>query len=261
MSRPKDREPPVDGLLIVDKARDMTSHDVVDVARQVLGFRRIGHTGTLDPQATGILVLCLGRATRLSAAITSTDKAYKGVIRLGVNTDTYDGDGDPLGPPVPVTATREDVEKVFAAFRGETLQIPPPFSAKRIAGHKLYEYARKGKIVEAPPKKIKVTRLDIESFEGDRVAFLCECSAGTYVRSIAFDTGSRLGCGAYLESLNRVRNGPFSLESALPLMELRAMLRADALRRVIPLADVPVSILKAARALRAPSGTPPPSPR
>lgn len=258
MSRPKDRLPPVDGLLVVDKARDMTSHDVVDVARQVLGFRRIGHTGTLDPQATGVLVLCLGKATRLTAAITNTDKSYRGVIRLGLATDTYDGDGDPLGDPRPVAAGREDVERAFEAFRGAFLQTPPPYSAKRVGGRKLYEYARKGKPVDPPPKRVTVTRLEIESFEGDRVAFLCECTAGTYVRSIAHGTGQALGCGGYLESLVRIRNGPFKIEDGLPVAELKGMAREDVLRRVIPLAEIPVNILRAAAP--APTGTPPRGP-
>ena len=195
------------GLLLVDKPEAITSHDVVDAVRRLLGTRRVGHTGTLDPAATGLLVLCVGRAGRLQSFLTSSDKSYEGTIRFGVETNTYDREGTPVGDPHP--DPRPDAEAVRAAcsrYVGELEQAPPPFSAKKIGGKKFYELARRGEAVPHLPKKVRVTRFDTLSVEGDVARFHVDCSSGTYIRSLAHDVGKELGLGAHLSSLRRTRD-------------------------------------------------------
>lgn len=206
------------GLLLVDKPEAITSHDVVDAVRRLLGTRRVGHTGTLDPAATGLLVLCVGRAGRLQSFLTSSDKSYEGTIRFGVETNTYDREGTPVGDPHP--DPRPDTEVVRAAcsrYVGELEQAPPPFSAKKIGGKKFYELARRGEAVPHLPKKVRITRFDTLSVEGDVARFHVDCSSGTYIRSLAHDVGKELGLGAHLSSLRRTRVGPFLLENARTL--------------------------------------------
>jgi len=210
------------GLLLVDKPEAMTSHDVVDAVRRLLETRRVGHTGTLDPAATGLLVLCVGKAGRLQSFLTSFDKSYEGTMRFGVETDTYDREGTPVGEPHP--EPRPDPESVRAAcarWVGEFEQAPPPFSAKKVGGKKFYELARKGEAVPHLPKKVRITRFDTLEVSGEVARFHVDCSSGTYIRSLAHDVGRELALGAHLATLRRTRIGPFSLENArtLPALE------------------------------------------
>lgn len=231
------------GLLLVDKPEAITSHDVVDAVRRLLGTRRVGHTGTLDPAATGLLVLCVGRAGRLQSFLMSSDKSYEGTITFGVETNTYDREGTPVGPPHP--DPRPDPEAVRAAcgrYVGEIDQAPPPFSAKKIGGQKFYELARRGETVPHLPKKVRITRFDTLSVEGAVARFHVDCSSGTYIRSLAHDVGKALELGAHLSSLRRTRIGPFSLENARTLTAL-GELPAEARTTPpswIPLSEIPL---------------------
>jgi len=212
----------MDGLLVVDKPAGPTSHDVVARMRRVLGERRVGHTGTLDPRATGVLPLVVGRATRLARFLSACDKAYEAEIRLGIATDTYDAGGTPVGARHDGRwPSDEDIEQALKAFRGTLSQRPPVFSAKKVGGRRSYAAARAGSRAgpDVLPAATVVTvhRLDLLSVEADRVRLRVECSAGFYVRSLAHDLGERLGVGAHLTALRRTRSGDLSLEEALPL--------------------------------------------
>lgn len=243
MSAPGGHPDGPSGLLLVDKPEAMTSHDVVDAVRRLLGTRRVGHTGTLDPAATGLLVLCVGRAGRLQSFLTSSDKSYEGSMRFGVETDTYDREGTPVGTHHP--DPRPEPEALRAAcgrFVGAFEQAPPPFSAKKIGGKKFYELARRGEAVPHLPKKVRVTRFDTLEVEGDTARFHVDCSSGTYIRSLAHDVGKELGLGAHLSSLRRTRVGPFSLDNARTLSALDA-LPADARTSApswVPLSGIPL---------------------
>lgn len=231
------------GLLFVDKPEKLTSHDVVDVVRRLLDLRRIGHTGTLDPAATGLLVLCVGRAVRLQSFLTGFDKSYEGEMLFGVETDTYDREGTPVGPPHP--APEPDpvrLREEAARYTGEFLQTPPPFSAKKVAGRKFYDLARRGEAVPHAPKSVKVSALEVLGLHGDRAAFRVSCSSGTYVRSLVHDIGKGLGTGAHLLSLRRTAVGPFRLEDAVSLPALEAIPVGERLvsPHWVPLALVPL---------------------
>lgn len=235
----------LDGVLVVDKPAGPTSHDVVAVMRRVLGEPRIGHTGTLDPSATGVLPLVVGRATRLARFLSAADKEYVADIRLGFATDTYDATGKPIDPihggPWPA---RADVLRCLDEFRGDYLQRPPAFSAKKVAGRRSYKTARRAAasgddiLVTAPaPVPVAVRRLDLTAFEGDTFTVTVACSAGFYVRSLAHDIGQRLGTGAHLTSLRRTRSGEFAIADALPLATIEQHTDAarctDAVRQAI----------------------------
>ena len=231
------------GLLLVDKPAKLTSHDVVDVARRLLGTRRIGHTGTLDPAATGLLVLCVGRGGRLQSFLTGWEKTYVGSMRFGIVTDTYDTEGTPVGEPHPdPRPARVALEEVCRSFTGELRQSPPPFSAKRIAGKKFYELARKGEAVPDLPKTVRVRELTILSLQGDVAGFRVSCTSGTYVRSLAHDIGHALGFGAHLASLRRTSIGPFRLEDARTLPDLEGLAPADRFSRPfwLGLSEIPL---------------------
>lgn len=203
------------GFLLVDKPAGPTSHDVVQAARRALRERRIGHTGTLDPAATGLLLLCIGKATRLQSFMLTWEKTYEGEIALGVATTTYDTEGEPLGPPRPVPALDEArLAELVARFSGTIEQLPPPYSAKKLAGRKLYELARAGEEVPLEPKTVTVHELRLEPSTPERLHFSVTCSSGTYVRSLAHDMGEMLGCGGHLASLRRVRIGPWRVGDA-----------------------------------------------
>jgi tRNA pseudouridine55 synthase len=204
-----------EGLVLVDKPSGVTSHDVVDVVRRRLGTRKVGHAGTLDPMATGLLVLGVGRATRLLRYLGEMPKTYSGTARLGVETDTLDADGEILRT-APVSSTREEVAGAATALVGESLQEPPSFSAVKVGGRKLYEAARKGQKLEARPRPIRVDALDVTSFAGAGFGFDVTCSSGTYVRVLIADMGRVLGCGAHLTALRRTAIGPFRVEDAMP---------------------------------------------
>jgi tRNA pseudouridine55 synthase len=205
----------IEGLLLVDKPAGITSHDVVDVERRRLGTRRIGHAGTLDPMATGLLVLGVGRATRLLRYLGDLPKSYEGTARLGVQTDTLDAEGTVVRT-APVTASRDDVERACRSLLGASMQTPPAYSAVKVGGRKLYEAARRGERVEAPPRRIRVDRFDVLAFEPPDVGFAVTCSGGTYVRVLVADVGERLGCGAHLVRLRRTAIGPFDVRDAVP---------------------------------------------
>jgi tRNA pseudouridine55 synthase len=229
-------------LLLLDKPEGLTSHDVVERVRKATGQSRIGHSGTLDPMATGLLLLCAGSAARLQGFFTLMDKTYEGTMRLGRATTTYDREGEPIGPDRDAShVTDARVAQEAVAFRGEFLQSPPAYSAKKVGGRKFYEMARKGESVPSAPKTVRVTRFDVGPVAGGAVPFTISCSSGTYIRSIAHELGERLGCGAHLETLRRTRIGTFSADDALPLERFEARPESDRLAgtHAVPLARVP----------------------
>lgn len=203
-----------EGLLLVDKAGGMTSHDVVDVVRRALGTRKVGHAGTLDPMATGLLVLGVGRATRLLRFLGGLPKIYEGSARLGVETTTLDADGE-VTAERSVTATEADVGRAMAALVGDSMQRPPAYSAVKVGGRKLYEAARKGEPLEAPPRPVTVHTFDLIAVRGADVEFRVSCSGGTYVRVLLADVGTALGCGAHLTRLRRTAIGPLGVQDAV----------------------------------------------
>lgn len=200
----------------------MTSHDVVSRVRRIAGEQSVGHLGTLDPMATGVLPLLLGKYTRLAQFFSLADKTYTGTIRFGFATDTYDAEGEAAGPVVAPSLTLEQVREAAVPFHGEISQMPPAFSAKKIGGKPAYKLAREGKPVELKPKTIHIHEFSIESVEGDTVGFSMKVSAGGYVRSVAHELGQALGCGGHLSSLRRTQAGVFTLDQAWTLEQLAA---------------------------------------
>jgi tRNA pseudouridine55 synthase len=213
----------VNGLLIIDKPGGMTSHDVVARVRRATNEPSVGHLGTLDPMATGVLPLLLGKFTRLAQFYGASEKAYTGTIRFGFATDTYDAQGQATSEPCAAVLTLEAVRAAAARFAGELTQMPPPFSAKKIEGKPAYKLARAGKAPELKPVPITVRAFTIESVEGEIARFGMRISSGGYVRSIAHEMGQALGCGAHLASLRRTQAGPFLLEQALTPEEVNAL--------------------------------------
>lgn len=208
------------GFLNVYKPGGMTSHDVVAHARRALGVKKIGHAGTLDPMADGVLVLCLGAATRLSEYIMRSTKRYRARVHFGVTTDTYDAEGQPVRERDASHVQREDVERLLPFFRGEIDQIPPMYSAIKQGGQKLYELARAGKEIERQARRVRIDALDITDWSPPQFTLNVMCSAGTYIRSLAYDLGERLDVGAHLAGLTRSASGIFELETAIPLDRL-----------------------------------------
>jgi len=207
--------PPAEGLLLIDKPAGITSHDAVAIVRRTTRAKKVGHAGTLDPMATGLLVLGLGRATRLLRFLGDLPKTYEGTFRLGVETDTLDAEGD-ITRESPVAATDADVARAMAAKLGESLQAPPAFSAAKVGGRKLYDAARRGEELRAAPRTVRVDRFDLLARNGVDVDFVAMVSGGTYVRVLAADVGSALGCGAHLTSLRRTAIGSFAVDDAKP---------------------------------------------
>ena len=206
---------PVNGVMVVDKPTAWTSHDVVARTRRIVGERSIGHLGTLDPMATGVLPLVLGRMTRLCQFYSASEKTYEGTIRLGVATDTYDCDGVPIGFHVEhLNVTLEKIEPIVKSLLGKREQSPPPFSAKKIKGVPAYKLARKGQAVELKPVQVEVKEFTVLQLDGDLVDFRCRVSSGTYVRSLAHELGQKLGIGAHLASLRRTAVAEFNLEQS-----------------------------------------------
>jgi len=210
----------VSGMLIVDKPVGMTSHDVVQVVRRGTNIRRAGHTGTLDPRASGVLVVLIGPAVRLSEYISAEDKRYQATIRFGERTDTYDKDGAVISNST-VSVTREQLEEALKGYVGETKQVPPAYSAIKVKGRRAYEMARKGEKVELEPRLIKVYSLELIEWDPPDAVVDVHCSSGTYVRSLANDLGEELGCGAVLSGLRRLKSGIFSLRDSIPLRKLK----------------------------------------
>jgi tRNA pseudouridine55 synthase len=211
---------PFDGALVIDKPQGKTSHDVVDAVRHLAGFRQIGHLGTLDPLATGVLVLLLGRATRLVQFYSGRRKRYAAGFRFGFATDTYDSDGEAQGPDAAPALDRSVLERFAAERVGRFEQMPPSFSAKKIHGRPAYELARKKQVVELKPVEVEVFEYKLTEMERDIARFVIECSSGTYIRSLAHEMGQKLGCGAHLAEITRLAVGEFSLEQAIKLEEL-----------------------------------------
>jgi tRNA pseudouridine55 synthase len=207
----------LDGVLIIDKDPGWTSHDVVAKIRNILKIKKVGHAGTLDPFATGVLPLALGRATRLTSYFLSSDKTYHGVICFGVATDTYDVDGKPVGEATVPDLDFSRLQEIFSRYRGTLQQTLPPYSAKKVHGRPLYAYARQGIAMTPPTKTVTIKSLELVSVDGCDARFELECSAGTYARSLAHDIGKEYGCGAHLKVLRRVRSGEFDIEKAVPL--------------------------------------------
>ena len=234
----------MDGVLVVNKPAGFTSHDVVNRVRRILDERSVGHLGTLDPMATGVLPLVVGRMTRLAQFYTSSPKSYEGEIRFGFATDTYDADGETVGEVREVDVTHQQVCEAAARFLGVLQQIPPAFSAKKIEGVPAYKLARKNKEVELKPVQVEVRELEILGLEGDRAKFRAAVSSGTYMRSIAHELGLALGCGGHLSSLCRTSMSEFALEDAVTLEKLGEAAQAGIAqelfvhpRRVLP--DMP----------------------
>jgi len=231
--------PPLDGILVVDKPGGKTSHDVVEAVRRLVGFRQIGHFGTLDPLATGVLVLALGRATRLARFYAGRRKRYNCAVRFGFATDTYDSDGEASGPDAAPALDAGQLQTLAARFTGKIPQAPPPFSAKKIRGRPAHELARKHKLVELAPVEVEVYEFRLTGVEGSVARFAVECGPGTYIRSLAHDMGVLHGTGAHLVEIARTAVGEFTLDHAIPLAELNEDAQAGNIAaRVIPLENL-----------------------
>lgn len=250
-----------EGILLIDKPQGWTSHDVVAKARGICRQRRIGHTGTLDPMATGLLVLCLGRATRLVEYMTAHDKEYVGEMLLGAETDTDDADGTVTArfevPPL----TGDGLDAIAAQFTGVLQQVPPAYSAVKVDGQRAYAVARKGGEPELKPRPVRIDELELRHLGGGRLAFRVACGAGTYVRSLARDIGRHLGCGAHLTALRRTRAGAFDVAEAVTLEALQGAADAGKLEELLRAPDegvggLPAAILGQERAASWLHGTP-----
>jgi tRNA pseudouridine55 synthase len=226
------------GVLLIDKAPDMTSHDVVAIARRALGTKKIGHCGTLDPMATGLLMLVIGRATKIQDLLMSEDKEYVGTLTLGAVTSTQDRQGEVLeSKPVPAFSDVE-IRHAFDAFTGEFEQMPPMVSAIKKDGVPLYKLARKGQEVERALRPVRVTSYQVTRIEMPEVDFIVNCSKGFYVRTYAHDIGAKLGCGGHLSALRRTRSGKFTLERAVTVADLKTAPREDLLKAMVTLAEI-----------------------
>lgn len=223
----------MDGVIVVDKSTGWTSHDVVNKMRRIAGTRRIGHLGTLDPAATGVLPLVIGRATRLSQFYTKADKVYEATVCFGFSTSTYDAEGEPTSEPVAFEPTEDLLWQHLSLFRGTFPQTPPAVSAKKIAGTPAYKLARRNIEVELKPVEVTVHSLELLGCEGDEARLRVHCSGGTYLRSIAHDLGRSIGCGAFLSKLRRTRSGDFLIEQAETLEQLEGRSREGTLDQVL----------------------------
>lgn len=241
----------MDGLLVIDKPAGKSSHDVVNAVRRITGEKRVGHAGTLDPMATGVLVICLGYAVRLSEYLIDHDKRYRATIRLGIETDTYDATGQVTGTRA-VDVTREQVRTALELFVGTSQQIPPAHSAVQRDGVRAYKLARRGVAVAMEPRVVQIYSLTLLDMEEDRVAIEVHCGKGTYIRSLAHDLGARLGTGAHLAALRRLASGPFALEASVPFEQLTELATTGGLDKFVLPADRAVMHLSAIR-LDAPS--------
>ncbi len=229
----------VDGVIIIDKPSGWTSHDVVAKIRNLTRIKKVGHTGTLDPFATGVLPLTLGRATRLTNYFLASDKVYHGVIRFGFATSTYDVDGEPLGEDSHPQLDLPRLQDLFAQYQGAVEQTLPPYSAKKVRGKPLYSYARKGIEITPSKKSVTIKALTLLGVDGCEVEFELSCAAGTYARSLAHDIGADYGCGAHLVRLRRTRSGEFSIDAAVPLSEEETFpSREFFISRIIPMRNL-----------------------
>lgn len=213
----------MDGAIVIDKPEGWTSHDVVNKVRRIAGTKKVGHLGTLDPIATGVLPLVVERATRLAQFYTRSDKIYEGVVRFGWATTTYDRAGEPVGERVEVAIDRDDLERKLEPFRGEFLQVPPAVSAKKVEGQRAYDLARKNVEVELEPVRVHVYELTLLETSGSDARIRVHCSGGTYVRSLAHDLGRAMGCSAHLQELRRLASGEFDIDQARTLDQLASL--------------------------------------
>jgi len=226
------------GVLLIDKAPDMTSHDVVAIARRALNTKKIGHCGTLDPMATGLLMLVIGRATKIQDLLMSEDKEYVGTLTLGAVTSTQDRQGEVLETkPVPAL-TPEDIHAAFDAWCGEFDQLPPMVSAIKKDGVPLYKLARKGQVIERELRPVRVDGYEVTRIELPEIDFVVRCSKGFYVRTYAHDIGGKLGCGGHLSALRRTRSGKFTLDHAVTVADLKTAPIEDLLKAMISLAEI-----------------------
>jgi tRNA pseudouridine55 synthase len=221
------RKPELSGVLVLDKPAGMTSHDVVNRVRRILGQRSVGHLGTLDPLATGVLPLVVGNWTRLAQFYMKSEKRYEGVIRLGFATDTYDAEGEQTGEISEVKVILEEVKQHAREFEGKIDQSPPPFSAKKVGGKPAYKLARDKKPVFLPPAKVEVKQFEVVGLQNDRASFRALVSSGTYMRAVAHDLGQRLGCGGHLQSLRRTSVAEFNISEAHTLEQAESLARAE----------------------------------
>jgi tRNA pseudouridine55 synthase len=227
-----------DGVLLVDKAEGMTSHDVVAIVRRKLEIKKVGHCGTLDPIATGLLLLTIGRGTKIQDLLMSEDKEYSGTLELGKSTSTQDRQGDVLETrPVPELSA-EQIRAAFEKFRGDFYQMPPMVSAKKVGGVPLYKLARQGKVVEREPRFVHVYRYSIDGIALPEIHFTVLCSKGFYVRTYSHDIGELLGCGAHLKSLRRTKSGRFDVDLAIGVDDVKNKPREEIMKRILSLPEV-----------------------
>ena len=225
----------MEGVLLVDKPSGLTSHDVVYHLRRKLQMKKIGHAGTLDPMATGLLVMLIGKATRISQYLISVDKVYEGEATLGVVTDSQDAQGEVMETRIVPVLSETEVRDTMKSFLGDQYQMPPMHSAIKIGGVPLYKMARKGEEIEREPRFIRIASFDLNSFTLPTLTFTVHCTKGTYVRTIAHDLGKKLGCGAHLSSLRRTGSGKFNISQCLPLEQIEALSLTEIEKRLIPI--------------------------
>ncbi len=211
----------MDGLILIDKPRYATSHDIVAEIRRILNFKKIGHFGTLDPLATGLLLIAVGKATKLFSLFSREDKEYRGRIRLGFATDTFDAAGEPVTPECRELPDEAALIEAMERFQGEIIQLPPPFSAKKFQGRPLYKFAREKKPMDLRPSRITIRRFELKRYAPPEFDFEVSCTSGTYVRSLAHDLGRDLGCGAHLSDLKRISIGSYTLDASMSLEDIR----------------------------------------
>lgn len=222
----------MNGIIIIDKPMGRTSHDMVYVMRKMTGIKKVGHTGTLDPEATGVLPVCIGSATKVADMLTLSDKCYRAELVLGMTTDTQDADGEVL-TECAVTCTEDEIREAIMSFVGEIEQIPPMYSAIKQNGKKLYELARQGIEVERKKRKVTINSIDILKIDGERVTIDVSCSKGTYIRTLCEDIGLKLHVGAYMNTLRRTKTGPFTIEDSYTLKELEVLKEKGQLESVL----------------------------
>ncbi|HEX7158986.1 MAG TPA: tRNA pseudouridine(55) synthase TruB [Edaphobacter sp.] len=224
----------MNGLLVLDKPSGITSHDAVAIVRRATGERSIGHLGTLDPMATGVLPLLLGRYTRLAQFFGQSDKSYEGRVRFGFATDTFDAEGEPTTSAEPLKLSLDELQQLAARFHGEMDQTPPVYSAKKIGGVPAHKLARAGAEVPVKPARITIHDFRLLTLQGDEATFTMKVSAGGYVRSVAHELGQLAGCGAHLSALRRTQAGPFTLDQAITLDELKSLPSREAIEARLP---------------------------
>ena len=239
------QDPVFEGVLLVDKPIGITSHDIVDRLRRKLKMKKIGHAGTLDPLATGLMIMLIGKATKVSQFLISLDKSYEGEFLLGVETNSQDADGEVVATKeIPASVNQEGISLEMKSFMGDQYQTPPMFSAKKIDGVPLYKMARKGKTVEREPRFIRINELTLTGWDSPKGKFFMECSKGTYVRTVFHDLGQNLECGAHLTALRRTRIDQFSIEEAKTLEEIELMPLSEVHSLLIPIHEaVPSHVL------------------